>query len=221
MALEDKMNNIYGILVSIVFVLLVIGAATVLSKHNKLSAEGSRKFIHIGVSNWWIVAMLFYTNPYYAAVVPAIFVVVNYISYKQQLFKAMERDGSKQDLGTVYYAISLLILALLTFRDSSQAYIGALGILIMGYGDGFAALVGEKLGKHKLVGKKSIEGTITMFVISFLVSLAILGIFNGNQMFLDAFILAIVAAGLEAVTPLGLDNLTVPILTALLYYVIK
>ncbi|WP_406242727.1 hypothetical protein ACF3M2_01860 [Tissierella carlieri] len=55
------MNNITGILVSIIFVFLIIGAASLMKKLNILSNEGSRKFIHIGVSNWWIIAMIFLT----------------------------------------------------------------------------------------------------------------------------------------------------------------
>jgi hypothetical protein len=139
------MNNFLGIIISVLFVFIVIGISTLLTKKNILKDEGSRKFIHIGVSNWWIIAMLFFDNNIYASIVPALFVILNYISYKKNIFTAMERDGSKEDLGTVYYAISLFILSLITFKNINYSYIGALGILTMGYGDGFAAVIGKNM----------------------------------------------------------------------------
>jgi len=217
------LNNVLGIIVSIMFVFLIIAISSLLTKFNLLSNEGSRKFIHVGVSNWWIIAMIFFDNNIYAAIVHALFVIINYISYKKQVFKAMERDGSKNDLGTVYFALSLLILALITFKNAEFSYIGALGILIMGYGDGLAAIIGVKYGKHKfkvLGNEKSFEGSLAMFVFSFLVSISLLYIFNPVNITLFSLIVAIVSTALEALSPYGLDNLTVPLGTSLSYYLL-
>ena len=215
------MSNIFGVIFSIVFVFLIIGVSSILTKLNLLSNEGSRKFIHIGVSNWWIIAMIYFNNNIYASIVPALFVVINYISYKKQVFKSMERDGSKNDLGTVYFALSLLILALITFENVEYSYIGALGILIMGYGDGFAAVIGVKYGKNKfevLGNEKSLEGSLAMFIFSFIVSIAILYIFNPVNIILYSLILATVSTFLEAFSPYGLDNLAVPLGSSFIYY---
>lgn len=217
------MNNVFGIIFSIIFVFLIIGVSSILTRFNLLSNEGSRKFIHIGVSNWWIIAMIFFNNNIYASIVPALFVVINYISYKKQVFKAMERDGSKNDLGTVYFALSLLILSLITFKNVEYSYLGALGILIMGYGDGFAAVIGVKYGKNKfkvLENEKSLEGSLAMFIFSFIVSIVILYIFNPVNIILYSLVLAIISTFLEAFSPYGLDNLAVPLGTSFVYYLI-
>jgi phytol kinase len=60
------MNNIIGIIVSFIFTFSIIGISTILTTHNVISGEDSRKFVHIGVSNWWIIAMIFFNNPFYA-----------------------------------------------------------------------------------------------------------------------------------------------------------
>ena len=133
------MNDLIGILISFIFVFAVIGMSTVLSNKGLLDNEGSRKFIHVSVSNWWIIAMLTFKDPLWASFVPLMFVFINYLSYRKNIFKAMERDGSSKDLGTVYYAISLLILAYLTFAYKVP-YIGGIGILVMGYGDGLSLI---------------------------------------------------------------------------------
>lgn len=220
-------TNILGIIISFIFVLSIIGISTILTKRKIISGEASRKFIHIGVCNWWIIAMIYFDNRYYAAIVPALFVVINYISYKYQVIEAMERDGGKKDLGTVYYAISLLILSLFTLGEGNNGYIGALGILTMGYGDGFAAVVGTFKGtKYIPIGKsiKSKEGTFTMLVVTFSVVMLVLGIFTEISIWgiiLYAIGISIVATLLELFTPHGLDNLTVPLGISFIYYLIS
>ena len=109
------MNNIIGVGVSIVFIAIIMLAGKMFEKAGK---EASRKFIHIMLSNWWIIAIVFFDNMWFAALLPAVFVVINYVSFKTDLIKVMERDEgdvNKDSLGTVYYAISLLVLALVTF----------------------------------------------------------------------------------------------------------
>lgn len=219
-------NNIIGIIVSFLFVICIIGISTILTKKKIITGEASRKFIHIGVCNWWLLAMIFFDNRYYASIVPALFVIINYLSYKYQVIGAMERNGDKKDLGTVYYAISLLILSLLTLGNNGYGYIGALGILTMGYGDGFAAVVGTFKGtRYIAIGRnlKSKEGTLTMAVVSCAVMILILGICTELSILLIvaySIALSIVATLLELFTPHGLDNLTVPLGVSLIYYLI-
>ena len=78
------MNNVFGILVSIIFIGIVLVSARVFEKAGK---EASRKFIHIMLSNWWIIAMVFFDNVFFAALMPALFIVINYASYKMDIIK--------------------------------------------------------------------------------------------------------------------------------------
>lgn len=209
--------NVLGLILSFVLIFIIIGIATVFQKNGVLGDEGARKFIHIGVSNWWILAMLFFDNIIWASIAPVVFILLNYVSFKMNLIKAMERSG-KGTLGTVYFPISLLILVIVTFLIE-QPFIGAIGILILGYGDGLAAVIGKKYGKHKLMFGKSVEGTITMFVTSLIVSFSLLVIFTPRYVWL-AVLIALFATVVEVVTPKGLDNLSVPLLTSAFSYLI-
>lgn len=216
------MNNIWGLIVSYVFIFVVIGISTVLQKKQVLKDEGARKFIHIGVAHWWIIAMVFFDSVYFAIIPPITFIILNYASYKMNLIKSMERGG-KGNLGTVYFPISLLILVLLTFTDviGASPYIGAIGILIMGYGDGLAAVIGKKYGKHPLAFGKSVEGSLTMFIVSFIVTFVILIRYGSlASALLVGLGVAIAATFIELFTPKGLDNLTVPLGTAMLAFVL-
>lgn len=211
-------HHIMGIIASFIYVFSVIFLAKFLERFGK---EASRKAVHILVCNWWLLAMVFFDSPIWAAVVPACFVVLNYASYRFQLFSAMERGAGKADLGTVYYAISLLILALITFGPLNNPVVGGVGILIMGYGDGLAAVVGTRWPKvpYKLLGsEKTLSGSLTMLMASFLVTLILLAATGQDLVLVPAITLAVLATVLEAATPLGLDNLTVPLISAGAYY---
>ena len=217
------MNNIIGIIVSFVFVFAVIGISTVLSNKGILDGEGSRKFIHVAVSNWWLIAMFTFTDPIWASFVPLMFVFINYLSYRKNVFKAMERDGSSRDLGTVYYAISLLILAYLTFSYQIQ-YIGAIGILVMGYGDGFAAIIGKKFGKHSLKKygfDKSIEGSLTVLFFAILISGIFFYFYASNMLLIKVLVIGVAATLIELLSPNGFDNLTLPLLISIIAMVLK
>ena len=111
--------NIIGIIASYLYVGLVIAGGKIFEKKGK---EASRKFIHIMLGNWWFVAMYFFTNVWYAAVAPLTFVIINYLSYKKNLIKVMERD-EQDGLGTIYFAIALLILGQFSSSIDSKKFI--------------------------------------------------------------------------------------------------
>lgn len=216
--------NIWGLVLSYILVFLIIGISTALQKFKVLSDEGARKFIHIGVSNWWILAWVFFQGEnalWYAIVPPITFILLNYYSYKTNLIKSMERSGNG-NLGTVYFPISLLILVIFTFGVINRPEIGAVGILVLGYGDGLAAVVGKAYGKRKLVNNKSLEGSLTMLFASFVVVLAILLVAGVSLVstLIAAVVVSILSTLIELYTPKGLDNLTVPLFSSLIVYVL-
>lgn len=208
--------NFFGIIVSYLYIGVVIVSAKIFEKRG---TEFSRKFIHIMLGNWWLIAMYFFSNVWFAMFVPITFVIINYISYKKNLIKVMERD--KQDgLGTVYYAISLLILTIVSFGIYKEPLLGLIPNLIMAYGDGLAAVFGKwiKSKKYKFNGsKKSYAGSFTMFVVSVIIIGGYL-LFKHNEVFwqtghwpLILVMMAYCITMIEAVSNKGRDNISVPI----------
>ena len=133
--------NFLGIIVSYLYIALVIIGAKIFEKRGK---EASRKFIHIMLGNWWVIAMYFFSNVWAAIFVPVTFVIINYLSYKKDLIKVMERD-EQDGLGTVYYAIALLIMAIVSFGIFKKPSLGLVPTLVMAYGDGLAAVIGKRV----------------------------------------------------------------------------
>ena len=217
--------NWIGILVSYLYIGLVIIGAKIFEKKGK---EASRKFIHIMLGNWWIIALCFFTNVWFAAFVPATFVIINYISFKKDIIKVMERD--KQDgLGTVYYAVSLFILVIVSFGIYKMPSLGLIPNLVMAYGDGLAALIGKtiKSKKYKLGdSKKSFAGSLTMFVIATILIGSYLSFWHPGVYWatphwpLVTLMMGFVITAIEAVSVKGTDNITVPLGTLCLLLLI-
>lgn len=215
------MNNIFGIIVSIAFIAVIMLAGRLFEKAGK---EASRKFIHIMLSNWWIIAMVFFESPWVAAIMPAIFVVINYASYKMNIIKVMERDdddANKDSLGTVYYALSLFILAIITFGPIKNPLIGLCGIAVMGYGDGLAAVIGQsvKSPEYKIKDStKTVAGSCTMFFVTLLIIAGFLQYSMADYVAIKSILIAALMTIVEAISIKGTDNITVPLLTSLMAF---
>jgi phytol kinase len=210
--------DIWGLIISFIYIFLLIFISSFLAKRNR---ELARKFVHIGVSNWWIFVIIFFNNVVLACIGPALFVILNYISYKKNIFSSIERTENTS-LGTVYYAVSCLVLTLASFLYFKNMLFAGIGIFTMGYGDGFAAILGTKFKskKYNIFGQdKSLLGSLTMFVVTFMV-VSILTLAFGNFSLLSVLVISSFATVIEAVSPFGIDNLTVPLLTTLVSYFI-
>lgn len=205
--------NWLGIIISYLYIGIIIAGAKLFEKRGE---EASRKFIHIMLGNWWFIAMYFFTNVWFAIFVPITFVIINYVSYKQDLIKVMERKN-QDGLGTVYYAVSLFILAIVSFGIYQKPILGLIPNVIMAYGDGFAAVVGKCIkSKTYKVGetKKSIAGSITMFMISLIfitIFLTTRYTFELWQTVLIGIIMSGIVTIIEAISVKGIDNISVPV----------
>ncbi len=195
----------------------------------------TRKLIHIGAGMWtWAILFLF--DHWYIGIIPfSTFIVLNYLFYRRDVFKAM--DGEKESPGTVYFAFSITVLFLIGWRHSTadSLYLVLPPIMAMTWGDAMASLFGRFKGKHRytlLGATKSVEGSVMMFLFAFLaigISLLILkqsGLdihlqsLTNSGLWMLSVGLGLIATVIEAFSPAGTDNLFVPLLTALALYLV-
>ncbi|MBW4644752.1 MAG: SEC59/DGK1/VTE5 family protein [Goleter apudmare HA4340-LM2] len=209
------------IAIILVWVLIILAIAWVVNRFANDDPEIVRKIVHIGTGNvillaWWldIPASIGIT----ASVVAS---AITLLSYRLPILPGINSVG-RQSLGTFFYSLSFGVL-IACFWYLQQPQYAALGILVMTWGDGLAALIGQRFGKHKYQvfgGQKSWEGSLTMTIVSYIViSLILLGV-QGNiwSTWLVSLVVAVVATGLEAFSFLGIDNLTVPLGSAALAF---
>lgn len=211
------MQNLYGIILSYVYIGILFVISNFIGKNNK---EISRKFIHISLAGYWIIAMFFFNNVICASIVPASFVLINTLSYKFNLIKSMERE-EQDGFGTIYYAIAILILSIVTFGIINKPIVGLAGMFVMCFGDGFAAVFGKKFGKKKYeIGNttKSYLGSFTMLVITFGIIFTVFSYLGTTYNIAKAILVAVIATILEAVSIKGTDNITVPLITSSLVF---
>ncbi|MEH2397678.1 diacylglycerol/polyprenol kinase family protein [Nostoc sp.] len=196
-----------------IWVLLILLIAWVVNRFAD-KPEIVRKIVHIGTGNviliaWWldIPASVGITASILAS-------AITLLSYRFPILPGINSVG-RQSLGTFFYSVSFGILVA-WFWYLQQPQYAALGILIMTWGDGLAALIGQRFGTHKykVFGtEKSWEGSLAMMLVSDVVSSLILVGTQGNswQTWVVSLLVAVIATALEAVSFLGIDNLTVPL----------
>ena len=219
------MSDLAGLLFAYALILSATAIATALLRSGVFTPTLSRKFIHISVSHWWLLAMQFHTRALYAAIGPVTFIVFNWIAYRRNLPAAIQDPEYRRNLGTVYFPISLLILVLLCYRGPIPLYVGGIGVLVMGYGDGLASVVGSGCGRIRFTlfgGEKSFCGSMTMFLASAIVVTLFMLRFqpalSAATLVIAVTATAAVATLIESITPLGLDNITLPIGTTVFFY---
>ncbi len=207
------------IAIVVLWIGLLLLVASLLSRFGTGNAEVIRKVVHIGTGNvilfaWWLHI------PAFVGVGASILAsIVTFLSYRFPILPGINSVGRKS-LGTFFYAVSIGILVAWFWAINCPQY-AALGILVMAWGDGLAALVGQKFGKHPYKiwdNNKSWEGSGTMALVSFIVSSLIFLSVQGNiwQTWIVSIIVALVATTLEAFSVYGIDNLTVPLGSAAL-----
>jgi dolichol kinase len=166
---------------------------------------------------------LFVTREIMAFVAAGPFILFTFLMSPYSPIKSMRGKTSEagHGLGLVYYAIAWTVLAYVFF---DYREIIAIGILAMSYGDGLASLIGIKYGKRTYCifkDAKSYVGSFTMFAGTFLLIILALLFYAvplSTRVVAYALCMAGVAAIVEGITPLGLDNLSVPFIAAAMYW---
>lgn len=193
---------------------IIVLLAELLHRYKSLDSEKARKVVHIGTGNvillaWWL------QMPAWVGITASIIAsAITLLSYKFPILPGINSVGRKS-FGTFFYSLSIGILVA-WFWSLNQPQHAALGILVMTWGDGLAALIGQRFGKHCYTVwgiQKSWEGSLAMAVVSYVVSTLIFLCVYGNlwQTWAIPVAIALVATGLEAFSKLGVDNLTVPV----------
>ena len=198
----------------------------------KSRPEVSRKFLHIMVGNM-IFAMPFFSDPWIMLlfitlpVTIALFFLTEYspITIKNSVTE------SGHAVGLFFYALiwSILLLIYPILIDPNLLWIVALAIVPLVYGDGFAALVGAKWGRikyHIFGGEKSIAGSLAMLSVTAVLSVFVwvfytaMGYTLPELNFWYILIISAIATIAEAISYGGIDNLTVPSVTSVLYFLV-
>lgn len=197
---------------TIIIVGIVLAGLEWTGRKIQAQPETVRKWIHIAVGHWVFLALA-WIDQWYIAIVPLLFfTVVNLITLKRG--SGQMNQVERVSYGTVYYPVALALLVMLFFEQEPMALVA--GSMVLAWGDGLAALVGKRFGKTFYTRgniKRSFEGSIAMFLASFLV-LTVTFLFYELPSWLAVsygFLLANIATLIEAVSYRDTDNLLIPL----------
>ena len=200
----------------LIYILIIFLISIIYKSFNPNNKEALRKIIHIGIGPLIPFAKFLNINQTSALCFTGLISLLTFINYQSKLFPTIE-DVERKSYGTLFYCLSVFILISL-FWDKDQ-YALITGFFIMTFGDGLAGLIGKNFNSKSwifLKQKKSLFGTMTMFVTSLIVVCSI-GYAQQNSLNLNYFTIAFFATLLEQFSVLGIDNFIVPISSALFF----
>jgi dolichol kinase len=214
-----------GVLYLLIYYLFCASSALLLRLKTKIEDEVFRKLLHcilLGsmlvwvavIPTWWQAALfsLFFA----IAIYPVLYLAERIKGYSKTLTERTPGE-LKSSLLVVFFMFAVVIAVCWGWFEDK--YLVLASIYAWGVGDAFAALIGKRYGKHKihgkfLNGKKSWEGTATMFLCAF-ASVGIILLCRGGLAPLGYLVIPLVVAAVSAAAELysrnGYDTIICPL----------
>ncbi len=170
---------------------------------------------------WWITILDVLTI---IILIDITLLIIRPFRFYKMLF--VEKNGHELFIMiNVYYVIVMALIAFFFgFRGELHKYFVIIAVLSWGFGDAFAAIIGISFGQHNIKlplvdESKTIEGSLSMFVMSYIACIVTLLIFYNYpiwMMIVEPLVIAIALTITEAISKKGLDNILCPLIAALI-----
>ncbi|MEJ2248858.1 MAG: hypothetical protein P8Y70_08735 [Candidatus Lokiarchaeota archaeon] len=243
---ELLLNDIILIIVAYLYVGLTIIIPMQLKKRNIVSKFQARKLVHLS-AGLTVLVTPFFAWPWFAVIVAGSLTLLTLFSSKDSKVKQLkelydtigeEAEEKKGFLeGPFHYCLSItLLVAIFVIFAPNQMYFPISGILIMIISDTLASLIGKKYGKLGIKvpwtnSNRTLEGSLTFFISAFILcfgSFWFFGFLNSftqihlslQTVLIFSLITSLLATGIELISPSTWDDLTVPILTTLIIWLL-
>jgi dolichol kinase len=208
-----------GLLILIIYFISCATIAFVCRKMIKIPNELFRKILHFilltslfvfifAFKTWWssvLACILIIVVAY-----PILFFFERFKTYSDTVTER-KKGELKSSLILVFLMFAVIITVCWKILDNKLLALPV--IYAWGYGDALAALIGTKFGKRKIYKKKSLEGTLAMFITSIIVVSVLLSIINIIRWYgviITTILTSIAVTIVELYTPNGLDTITCP-----------
>lgn len=242
----DILLDLMILLLTFIYVFATILIPVQLKKRDKITKFQARKMVHLfaGLS---VFASPYFTWPWWAVIMAGSLTIVTFLSTKKSkvkplkdLYDAIGEEAEEKAgrlTGPFNYCMSILLLiTLFVIVAPNQLYFPIAGILLMIISDTLASVVGKKYGKIKinlpwLRTTRTLEGSLVFFISGFVlcfIAFTFLGVSNPitqihltlEVALLYSLITSALATIIELASPSTYDDLTVPIATTLIIFLI-
>lgn len=180
----------------------------------------TRKIVHILVGFEWVILYHFMGGGIHFLVVCLLFLLLLTIAHFKKLMPMISSDDDNSP-GTVYYAVAMSIMAVITLFIPDMILPFGIGVFCTSIGDGFAGIVGQSVispWNKRIYGKKSILGSATNFALCLGVVFFFKYFFCLPLNIWHCILVAFFALELELFCGKGLDNIAITLGSSLLAY---
>ncbi len=208
-------TSMFAVLSALAAMALLLFLAEILWHRKKLSGEYARKFVHI-LGGSMVAFWPYIMSMRWIQLIAAGAIVIWVLTRKLDLSHAL-KDINRPTIGELLYPVSVLLAAYLAHEE----WIFTVSILFLALADGMAAVIGRKFGTKRMtykvyMGKKTLQGSIAYLLCAYS-ALGIGVLLGGSAAITHTPVLTlgwlpVVCVFLENISPLGTDNITVPLL---------
>ena len=205
-----------NLLYAVIGIVVLFGITEILWRHQKISHELIRKFLHISLGVFIAFWPFFLSwNQIYILVI--LFLVgilmartLSFISKKITLFSSVKKLD-RQSLGEIYFSLGIGFTALLTH----DKYIFMASVLTLSLADGLAAIIGKRYGtttKYRVFGAhKSLVGSAVFLVTTMIIIVIYYALSARAPSLMMILLLPPIATFVESFCDGGIDNLVIPL----------
>ena len=216
---------LFGTGITVSYIIVAVGIMMLIRAICTIPDELFRKALHFillgayiplvfAFAEWWMAAL-------FAMALIAILFPALHLAQKIPMFSSFVNERKKGEFqGSMIYAVGMMAFSVtICWGIAGDKYLVLASIYAWGVGDGLAALVGKRFGKHKIKwkladGKKSVEGSLTMFLCALVSVFTVLTV-RGSINILGCLIIGILTAVVTTIAELcaknGLDTIICPI----------
>ena len=214
-----------GVGVTALYIIVAVGIMLIVRKCFTIPDELFRKALHFILLGAYIPLVFAFESWWMAAIFAASLIVILFpalsIASKIPMLSAFIIERKKGEfLSSMVLAVGMMAFSVtVCWGLSADRFLVLASTYAWGIGDGLAALVGKRFGKHKIKwkladGKKSVEGSATMFLCSLVAVFTVLMVRGGIgaiMCFVIALFTAIVSALAELCAKDGWDTVICPV----------
>ena len=216
---------LYGTGITMLYIIVAVAIMLLLRKLITIPDELFRKNLHFillgayiplvfAFDKWWMATI--FSTALIVILFPALF-----LAEKIPMFSSFVNERKKGEFkSSMVFAVGMMAFSTaVCWGMFGDKYLVLASIYAWGIGDALAALIGKRFGKHKIKwkladGKKSVEGSLAMFLCAF-ASVFFVLFFRGGMGIVMCAVIAVLAAFVCTITEMctknGLDTVVCPV----------
>ena len=214
-----------GVSITVLYIIVAVGIMLLVRKCFPIQDELFRKALHFVLLGAYIPLVFAFEAWWMSAIFATSLIIILFpalsIASKIPMLSAFIIERKKGEfLSSMVLAVGMMAFSVtVCWGLFADRFLVLASIYAWGIGDGLAALVGKRFGKHKIKwkladGKKSVEGSATMFLCSLVAVFTVLTIRGGigvPMCFVIALLAAIVSTIAELCAKDGWDTVICPV----------